>query len=91
MPSHKRQAGFVVDQDLIVYEFIGRTSPLVELTAGTASMSLRRLIRSSLLTAVLDAFNEALKTGATTTRRGLSFNVGELEISPRVRVALCVP
>lgn len=70
-------AGAIVDANLDVIEFRGRTSPFLEQSPGAASLNLTRMARGNLGAYVRDAVQRARKTGASVHRAALSPGLGD--------------
>jgi two-component system CheB/CheR fusion protein len=64
-------AGVVVDADLEVVEFRGRTSRFLEPTPGAASLNLLRIVRGNLGAYVRDMVQKSRKTGMPIRHEGL--------------------
>jgi two-component system CheB/CheR fusion protein len=60
--------GVVIDENLTVLQFRGRTGPYLEPAPGTASLDLLRMVREGLLSEVRAAVNRA-RTESTAVRR----------------------
>jgi PAS domain S-box-containing protein len=64
-------AGFIVDEDLNIREFVGHTAPFVTIPSGEASLSLLRVLSPQLRPAVIRALDtaEGTTSGKEKTRR----------------------
>ena len=78
--------GLVVNDELAIVEFRGRTGPFLEPVAGTASFHLLRLVREELRQPLRDLIDEARATQTTARSTGLVIGpvprALELEVIP---------
>jgi two-component system CheB/CheR fusion protein len=79
-------AGVVVDENLNIQQFRGRTGPFVEPMPGEASLNLLRMVRESLRAEVGAALHQSIKGGAQVRKAGLKvqYNGRSLEVNVEV-------
>src|SRR5439155_13044755 len=64
-------AGVVVNADMEIVQFRGKTGPYLEATPGTASFSLFKMAREGLLAALRQAVQRAARSGRSVTAEGV--------------------
>jgi two-component system, chemotaxis family, CheB/CheR fusion protein len=64
-------AGVVVNADMEIVQFRGKTGPYLEATPGTASLNLFQMAREGLATALRQALQQAAKSGGPVKADGL--------------------
>ncbi|MCK9374814.1 MAG: PAS domain-containing protein [Syntrophobacterales bacterium] len=79
-------AGVVVDEDLRILQFRGRTGPFLEPMPGEASLNLLRMVREGLRAEVGAALHQAIKGGTPVRKEGLKarYNGKGLEVNVEV-------
>ena len=65
-------AGVVIDENMEILQFRGRTSPFLEPAPGTASFNLLKMAREGLLAELRTAIHQARKDDASVRREGIS-------------------
>ena len=65
-------AGVVIDENMEILQFRGRTSPFLEPAPGTASFNLLKMAREGLLAELRTAIHEARKNDSSSRREGIS-------------------
>jgi len=63
--------GVIVDEELQIIQFRGKTGPFLEPAAGEASLNVLKMAREGLLYELRSAISEARKTGAPSRRENL--------------------
>ena len=79
-------AGMVVNQDLEVLGFRGKTGRYLEPLAGVASLNLLKLVRRELMVDLRNTFNRAVRADAPAVREGLRLKHDGQEHSLNLRV-----
>jgi two-component system CheB/CheR fusion protein len=68
-------AGVVIDRNMRVHEFRGRTGRFIEHSPGTASLNLLQMVRPSLMVDLRTAIHKAIKTQAPVHKEGVPMKV----------------
>jgi len=79
-------AGMVVNQDLEVLGFRGKTGRYLEPLSGAASLNLLKLVRRELTADLRSTFNRAMQSGAEAARQGLRLRHNGHEQTLNLRV-----
>ena len=70
-------AGVVVDEEMDIIQFRGRTGPYLEPRSGSASLNLLKMAREGLALDLRSAFQRARREGTPVKRRGISLKVDD--------------